>query len=193
MKDYNTRREALILPEYGRNIHQMVNFLKTIEDKEERNEQAKLVIEVMSGVVLKLKNKEEMAQHLWTHLMIMADFDLDVDIPVEIPDKEKIFNKPETLSYPKNKIKTRHYGHNIELLMDNIDLYEGEEQEAYVTQILNQMKRLYLNWNKDIVSDDIIINDFKRLSGKDFGFLENIVLEELKIPKNKKRKNQKKK
>ncbi len=193
MKDYNTRREALILPEYGRNIHQMVNFLKTIEDREERNKQAKVVIEVMSGVVLKLRNKEEMAQHLWTHLMIMADFDLDVDVPVEIPNKDKIFNKPEKLSYPKNKIKTRHYGYNIELLLSNVDLYKGEEQEAYVTQILNQMKRLYLNWNKDVVADDIIINDFKRLSGKDFEFLNNIVLEDLKVPKNKRKKNQKKK
>lgn len=191
MKDYNTARSPLILPEYGRNIHQMIDFLKTIEDRDERNQQTQIVIDVMSGIIPHIRNKEEMAQHLWTHLMIMADFDLDVDIPVAIPDKEKIFNNPESLDYPKNKIKIRHYGHNIELLIEKMDLYEGEELQAYVEQVLNQMKRLYLNWNKDLVSDDIIINDFKRLSGKTFPFLDGLVLEDYKIPRNKKKKNQK--
>jgi hypothetical protein len=193
--DYNTQRPGLILPEYGRNIHQMVNFLKTITDKDERNEQARIVIDVMSSISPQIKNKEEMAQRLWTQLMIMAEFDLDVDIPIEIPDKDKIFDKPEVLNYPKNKIKVRHYGHNIELLLEKIDLYEGEELEQYVEQVLNQMKKLYLNWNKDLVSDDIIIKDFKRMTKKDFDFLKDMQLADIKIPKMvvKKKQKQKKK
>ena len=188
--DYNTSRQKLILPEYGRNIHQMVDFLRTIEDRTERNEQAKVVIDVMSSISPQIKNKEEMAQRLWTQLMIMAEFDLDVDIPVEIPEKEKIFDKPQTLEYPKNKINTRHYGHNIDLLISKIDTYEGEELKQYIEQVLNQMKKLYLNWNKDLVSDDIIINDFKRMTGKEYEFIKDIQLSDIKVQKNNNRKKQ---
>lgn len=181
--DYNTRRPALILPEYGRNVHQMVNFLKTIEDRDERNEQAKIVIDVMSALIPQIKNKEEMAQRLWTQLMIIAEFDLDVDLPVDIPNQETIFEKPQAIAYPKNKIKVRYYGHNIHLLLKEIDRYEGDELYQYVEQILNQMKKLYLNFNRDLVNDDVILKDFRRMSGKDFDFLDKIELAEYKVPK----------
>ncbi|MBN2668084.1 MAG: DUF4290 domain-containing protein [Bacteroidales bacterium] len=189
--DYNTSRQRLILPEYGRNIHQMIEQLKLIKDKEERNQQAKAVIDVMSAISPQFKNKEEMAIHLWTQLMIMAEFDLDVEIPVEIPEKEKIFNKPDTLEYPKNLIRIKHYGRNVELLISAIDLFSGEEQELYVEQILNQMKKLYIMWNKDLVNDDIIIKDFKRLSNRDFPFLDKIELVDVKAQKLKKKKKKK--
>lgn len=189
--DYNTTRPQLILPEYGRNIHQMVNFLKTIEDRADRNEQAKVVIGVMSSLSPQIKNREEMAQRLWTQLMIMAEFDLDVDIPIEIPEQEEIFVKPSQVPYPKNKIKTRHYGHNIELLIAEVDNYKDDELYQYVEQVLNQMKKLYVNWNKDLVGDDIIKREFVRLAGKDFDFIEKIELADVKLPKfntNKKKK-----
>jgi len=189
--DYNTSRQKLILPEYGRNIHQMVNFLRTIEDRAERNEQAKVVIGVMSSLSPQIKNREEMAQRLWTQLMIMAEFDLDVDIPVEIPEQEEIFVKPNQVPYPKNKIKTRHYGHNVELLIAEVDNYKDDELFQYVEQVLNQMKKLYVNWNKDLVSDDIIKREFVRLAGKDFDFMDKIELVDVKLPKqntNKKKK-----
>lgn len=181
--DYNTTRSKLILPEYGRNIHQMVDFLKTIEDRTERNEQAKVVIGVMSSLSPQIKNREEMAQRLWTQLMIIAEFDLDVDIPVEIPEQEEIFVKPNRVPYPKNKIKTRHYGHNIELLIAELDNYQDDELYQYVEQVMNQMKKLYINWNKDLVSDDIIKREFIRLAGKDYDFIEKIELADVKLPK----------
>jgi len=193
--DYNTKRPKLILPEYGRNIHQMVSFLKTIEDRDERNEQANVVIGVMSSLSPQIKNREEMAQRLWTQLLIMAEFDLDVDIPVEIPPQSEIFDKPQQVPYPKTTIKTRHFGHNIDLLIAEIDRYEGEELFQYVEQILNQMKKLYVNWNRDLVADDVIKREFKRLSGKDFDFIETIELADIRLPKthnnNKKKKQQK--
>lgn len=121
----------------------------------------------------------------------MAEFDLDVDIPIEIPPQNEIFDKPKLVPYPKTKIKTKHYGHNIDLLIEQIDKYEGEELYQYVEQILNQMKRLYINWNKDLVADDIIKKEFVRLSGKKFDFIEEIELAEVKIIKH--NKNHKKK
>ena len=181
--DYNTERPKLILPEYGRNIHQMVSFLRTIEDREERNQQALVVIGVMSFLSPQIKNREEMAQRLWTQLMIMAEFDLDVDIPVEIPEQEEIFVKPDHVPYPKTKINTRHFGHNIDLLIEQIDNYQDDELYQYVEQILNQMKKLYINWNKDLVADDIIKKEFIRLSGKNFDFIEKIELADVKLPK----------
>jgi hypothetical protein len=181
--DYNTNRPKLILPEYGRNIHKMVNFLKTIEDRDERNKQANVVIGVMSSLSPQIKNREEMAQRLWTQLLIMAEFDLDVDIPVDIPPQNEIFDKPKSVPYPKTKIKTRHYGHNIDLLIGQIDNYKDDELYQYVEQLLNQMKKLYINWNKDLVADDIIKKEFKRLSGKDFDFIDKITLEDVRLPK----------
>jgi len=181
--DYNTNRPKLILPEYGRNIHKMVNFLKTIEDRDERNKQANVVIGVMSSLSPQIKNREEMAQRLWTQLLIMAEFDLDVDIPVDIPPQNEIFDKPKSVPYPKTKIKTRHYGHNIDLLIEQIDNYKDDELYQYVEQLLNQMKKLYINWNKDLVADDIIKKEFKRLSGKDFDFIDKITLEDVRLPK----------
>ena len=190
--DYNTNRPELILPEYGRNIHQMVSFLKTISDRDERNEQANVVIGVMSALSPQYKNKEEMAQRLWTQLMIMAEFDLDIDIPVKIPDQEEIFDKPQQIPYPKNKIKTRHYGHNIDLLIGELDNYSGDELFQYVEQIMNQMKKLYVNWNKDVVADDVIKREFVRLSGKDFDFIEDIELAEVRAQQFNKKKQQNK-
>ncbi len=182
--DYNTSRPKLILPEYGRNIHQMVSYLRTIEDRAERNEQAKVVIGVMSSLSPQIKNREEMAQRLWTQLLIIAEFDLDVDIPVEIPPQNEIFDKPQQVPYPKTVIKTRHFGHNIDMLIEQIDQYEGDELYQYVEQILNQMKKQYINWNKDLVADDIIKREFSRLSGKDFDFIEKIELAEVKVVRN---------
>lgn len=199
--DYNTERPKLILPEYGRNIHQMVDYLKTILDRDERNEQAKIVIGVMSSLSPQIKNREEMAQRLWTQLLIMAKFDLDVDIPVEIPPQDVIFDKPQMLPYPKTKIKVRHYGKNVDLLIAEVDNYKDDELFQYVEQILNQMKKLYVNWNKNTVADDIVKNDFMKLAGKNFEFMDKIILADVRPPKsininnnnNKKKKQQQQK
>ena len=179
--DYNTNRPKLILPEYGRNIHQMVAYLKTIDDRDERNEQARVVIGVMQSLSPQIKNREEMAQRLWTQLLIMAEFDLDIDIPVEIPEQSEIFDKPQVMPYPKTKIKTKHFGRNIDMLIEQVDNYEGDELYQYVEQIMNQMKKLYMNWNKDIVADDIIKNEFRRLLGKNLEVIDAIELAEVKI------------
>ena len=179
--DYNTNRPKLILPEYGRNIHQMVAFLKTIADRDERNEQAKVVIGVMQSLSPQIKNREEMAQRLWTQLLIMAEFDLDIDVPVEIPEQNEIFDKPQVMPYPKTKIKTKHYGRNIDMLIEQVDNYEGDELYQYVEQIMNQMKKLYVNWNQDNVADDIIKNEFRRLLGKNLEVIDTIELTEVKV------------
>ena len=179
--DYNTNRPKLILPEYGRNIHQMVSYLKTITDRDERNEQAKVVIGVMQSLSPQIKNREEMAQRLWTQLLILAEFDLDIDVPVELPEQNEIFDKPHTMPYPKTKIKTKHYGRNIDMLIEQVDNYEGDELYQYVEQIMNQMKKLYVNWNQDNVADDIIKNEFRRLLGKNLEVIDTIELTEVKI------------
>lgn len=163
--DYNSKRKKLPLPEYGRNIQNMVDYLMTIEDREKRNKSAQAVIDVMGNLFPYLRDVEDYKHKLWDHLAIMSDFQLDIDYPYELPKKEMLLEKPRKIEYNQHNIKVKHYGRITEQLIETACKYEGEEQQVLIEQIANYMKKLYLTWNKDAVDDEIIFADIEALSG----------------------------
>lgn len=163
--DYNTQRKKLPLPEYGRNIQKMVDYLFTLEDREKRNKSAQAVIDVMGNLYPYLRDVAEFKHKLWDHLAIMSDFKLDIDYPYNPPTPDILTEKPNRVPYPHNDIKYKHYGYTMELMIDKISELEGEEREILIEQVANQMKKSYLSWNKDAVEDEKIFADLKELSG----------------------------
>jgi hypothetical protein len=175
--DYNSTRRKLVLPEYGRNIQKMVNHIKTIEDREERNKAAKTLISIMQNMVPHGKDLNELKHKLWDHLAIISDFELDIDSPFELPDKEKLQTKPKPVSYKSNPIKFKHYGRSIELMIKKaVEMEEGETKDRLIKLIANHMKRSYLAWNKSQVTDEVIFKDIKILSQGKLEIKEGLVL-----------------
>lgn len=163
--EYNTEREHLIIPEYGRHLQKMINHAKTRETKEERNKLANAIISVMGNLQPHLRDVPDFKHKLWDQLFIMADFDLDADSPYEKPTREVIEARPEPLKYPQNHPKYRFYGNNIKTMIDVANTWEeGEMKEALVYTIANHMKKCFLNWNKDTVEDKVIFNHLVELS-----------------------------
>ena len=163
--EYNTEREHLIIPEYGRHMQKMINYAKTRETKEERNKVAKGIIAVMGNMQPHLRDVPDFQHKLWDQLFIIADFELDVDSPYPTTTKEELSEKPEPLKYPQNFPKYRFYGNNIKTMIDVANTWEeGELKEALVYTIANHMKKCFLNWNKDTVEDDVIFNHLFELS-----------------------------
>ncbi|MFC5194829.1 DUF4290 domain-containing protein [Bizionia hallyeonensis] len=164
--EYNSEREHLIIPEYGRHLQKMINYAKTRETKEERNKLAHAIISVMGNIQPHLRDVPDFQHKLWDQLFIMSDFDLDVDSPYGIPDKEILNERPERLPYPQNFPKYRFYGNNIKTMIDVANTWEeGELKEALIFTIANHMKKCFLNWNKDTVEDDVIFEHLRELSG----------------------------
>lgn len=163
--EYNTEREHLIIPEYGRHMQKMINYAKTRETKEERNKIAKGIIAVMGNMQPHLRDVPDFQHKLWDQLFIMSNFELDADSPYEIPTKEIYEERPEPLKYPQNFPKYRFYGNNIKTMIDVANTWEtGELKEALLYTIANHMKKCFLNWNKDTVEDAVIYNHLFELS-----------------------------
>ena len=163
--EYNTEREHLIIPEYGRHLQKMINHAKTRETKEERNKLAKAIISVMGNLQPHLRDVPDFQHKLWDQLFIMADFELDADSPYDLPSKEELNSRPDPLNYPQNHPKYRFYGNNIKTMIDVALTWEtGEMKEALVYTIANHMKKCYLNWNKDSVEDTVIFEHLFELS-----------------------------
>lgn len=163
--EYNTVREDLIIPEYGRHIQKMINYASSRESKEERNKLANSIISVMGNLQPHLRDVSDFQHKLWDQLFIMSDFKLDADSPFEKPSKEVLNAKPEPLSYPQNFPKYRFYGNNIKIMIDEAVKWDaGEMKEALVLTIANHMKKCFLNWNKDSVKDQVIFDHLYELS-----------------------------
>ncbi len=163
--DYNTTSKKLILPEYGRNIQKMVDHILTIEDREERNKAARTIIAVMGNLNPHLRDINDFKHKLWDHLAIISDFKLDIDYPYELPKKEELASKPRKLEYNQKSIRFKHYGHSIALMIDKaVEMEDGEEKSDLVKMIANHMKKSYLTWNREAVSNVEILNDLKTLS-----------------------------
>ena len=163
---YNTERVRLYIPEYGRNVQKMVEYIKTIEDRQKRNEQAKAVIKVMEILNPAVHLQEDFEHKLWDHLFIISGFDLDVDAPYPMPAQESLHEEPLPVPIQKKPVKAAHYGRNIENMLDLIaDHEEGELKIAMMRTLAGYMKQQYLIWNKDTVSDATIYKDMEQLSG----------------------------
>lgn len=164
--DYNSTRPRLILAEYGRNVQNMVDYICTVEDKDERHRLAQVVIDMMGVLNPHLRDVSDFKHKLWDHLYIISDFKIDVDSPYPIPNREEIRQKPEPLPYPQHRIRFKHYGHVIEKMIQKAMAVTNEEARAKMTLgVANFMKMAYLTWNKDSVNDQQIILDLGELSG----------------------------
>ena len=161
---YNTTREPLIIPEYGRHVQEMVDHCKTLETKEDRNDFAQAIIEVMGNLNPHLRDVQDFQHKLWDQLFIMAEFDLDVDSPYPMPSAEDFNRPPNRIPYPDFKGKYRYYGQNIQKMIDVALTWEGEKRDGLIQSIANQMKKSYLLWNKDTVDDQVIFNQLKDMS-----------------------------
>jgi hypothetical protein len=153
------------LPEYGRNVQKMVDHIKTIEDRDERNRAAKTIISIMGNLNPHLRDIGDFKHKLWDHLSLIANFELDIDSPYPVPERSKFIEKPKQVPYKQGDIRFLHYGRVIELLINAASEVEDAEEKEYLTNlIVNQMKKSYVTWNRGQVADEVIIKDLKFLS-----------------------------
>jgi len=163
--EYNTAREEMKIPEYGRNIQKMIEFAKTLEDKNERNKAANSIIKVMGQVNPALKGNEDLTHKIWDHMFIISGFDFDVDSPFPKPLKEDFEKGPDRIPYPENEIAFRHYGRILEQMIKTVAAEENEEERLKMgVGVANIMKRSYLNWNRDSVENRVIIKNLRDMS-----------------------------
>lgn len=163
--EYNTKRNPLIISEYGRNVQKMIYDCMQIEDREKRSKTAELIVKVMAQMTPKVKEAGDYKQKLWDHLYMISDFKLDVDSPYPMPDKDVLNEKPRPLKYSENNIKFRHYGKIIQGIIEKAITYEeGAEKEQLVSNIANHLKKSYLNWNRNSVDDQLILDHLEYLS-----------------------------
>ena len=175
--EYNTQRKSMIIPEYGRNIQEMIEYTCSIEDREKRTRSAKFIISVMSQMHPQVRDSVDYKHKLWNHLHIIADFKLDVDTPYPPPSPLTLSTKPEHLSYHDKEIAFRHYGKNIALIIEKAIRYEkGPEKDALVKTIAIHLKKSYLNWNRESVTDELIEEHLRILSQRKLKLKDDVRL-----------------
>jgi len=163
--EYPTLEGKLIMPEYGRNIQQMVAHALTIEDREERTRCVQTIINIMGNMFPYLRDVNDFKHKLWDHVAIMSDFKLDIDFPYEILQEENLYTRPETIPYKKSRIRYMHYGRTLEEMIEIISKYpDGEDKNELIRLVANQMKKCFLTWNKEVVDDKKIFDDLRELS-----------------------------
>lgn len=175
--EYNTGREALTLKEYGRNIHKLVEFVKTVEDKEKRNKYAATLVELMKQINPNVKDSNDYHQKVWDDLFIISDFNLEAEGPFPVPNSEILERKPNRVPYKSNEIRFRHYGRNVEIMISQaIEMESEEEKQGAIVAVGRLMKSFCLTWNKDSIEDRVILEHIKKLSGgklsMDLAFVE---------------------
>ena len=163
--DYNTQREKLIMPEYGREIQKMVEYACELPTKEERLKCAKTIIRQMETKNPLLRENADYEQTLWDHLYLMSHRELDIDWPFDVSEADKILSKPNPMKLPNGNIKLRHYGHLVEELFEQLKtMPEGEERDALVSKTANQMKRDLATWGHGSMDDERVANDLARFT-----------------------------
>ncbi len=164
--EYNTQRPHIILKEYGRNVQKLVEYIRSVPDKEKRTELAFTLIELMKQLTPSVKEATpENPQRMWDDLYIIADFSLDLNSPFPVPQRDILFKKPKRMTYPQSNIRFKHYGKNIErLIKEAMKLDNPEERNDAIIYLGKLMKTFYGNWNKETLDDSVIVNDIRQLS-----------------------------
>lgn len=161
--DYNTQRERLVLPEYGREIQKMVDHATQLPTKEERQRCAETIISIMERMYPQGHETPDYEQKLWDHLMIMSNFRLDIDFPYDVSDALKMAHKPEPLPYPMSQIPVRHYGKLVFELFEQLkNMPAGPDRDELMRQTANQMKRDLLLWSHGSNTEEKIADDLAR-------------------------------
>lgn len=163
---YNTDMQPMRMPEYGRKIHELIEYCKLIEDREERNACAYAIADVMARLFPQVLSDKDDRKKIWDHINIMAGFELDVDFPVDVITREEMNPAPEHLEYSKTPIRYRHYGRTIEMMVQKlVEMEPGEERDHLTLLIANQMKKHLMAHNKEVVSDAKVLKDLAEYSG----------------------------
>ena len=163
--EYNTTRDKLMLPEYGRNVQNMIQHAMEIANREERNRAAQAIIEVMGQLNPHLRDVDDFKHKLWTHLFVMSDFQLDVDSPYEIPKREILDEKPQLMAYPKGTIRYGHYGQYTQKILEASKEVDSEDEKKFLSETMaNFMKKQFLIHNNNAVENYVIIEQLKELS-----------------------------
>lgn len=166
MEVYNTQKEHIVLKEYGRNVQMIANYIKTVQDKEERSRLSYALIDLMKQINPKAKESEDSNQYLWDSLHIITNFELDIDAPFPTPDKQVLNSRPKRVPYSNNNISLKTYGKNLEALIQKACEVENDEEREQATIYIGRlMKTFYYTWNRDNPEDHIIVEQLKRLSG----------------------------
>lgn len=174
--EYNTSRDKLVMPEYGRHIQKMVDYLRTIEDPEKRQKNAEIVIEIMGALNPHLKIVEDFRHMLWDHLFLIADFDLDIKSPYPIPTKETKDRKPAPLPYPTVSRKLRHLGKNLGMVIEKaVAETDEDKRRGFTNTIAYYMKLSYANWHHEPAHDDMIKEELKEISHGKLNYVEGDV------------------
>ena len=176
---YNTQRDQLTMPEYGRSIQKMVDMAVQMADRAERQQCANTTVKIMSGILPSTTNKADDEHRLWNHLARIAHYKLDIDYPVDIIPQEEAQAHPAPIPYPAKDIKRRHYGHLVEQALEYVMTLEDEEKRLFFTEnIANQMKQNLYIWNKDSMDNALVAQDIERYSnGKLHLDLDNFTFE----------------
>jgi hypothetical protein len=186
MADYNTQKDQLLIREYGRNTQNLINHAKTIEDKAERQAYVEEIVRLIMTMHPHTRNVDDYELKIWSHVLKMADYDLDVDEPANLPDA-RARRKPDKVSYPVNTRRLRHYGANVRTMIEKAKQMEDkEQQEAYIAVIGAYMKMSYKAWNRESVQDEVIYEEFAKLSRGELKIPEGTNLDSLISPKKKK-------
>jgi len=163
--DYNTQREALQLPEYGREIQKMIEVAIALPTKEERLRCAKTIVKLMETKVPQIRSNADYKQTLWDHLYLMSRRQLDIDWPYDVSEAEKIHAKPEPLPLPQTSIRLRHYGRLVEELCEKLKtMPEGSERDELARLTANQMKRDLILWGHGSIDDEKVVDDIARMT-----------------------------
>ncbi|WP_187261441.1 DUF4290 domain-containing protein [Pontibacter beigongshangensis] len=178
MEASTTFKQDLLLREYGRNVQDLVNHILTIEDRTERTRLSQLLINLMAKLNPQLRDIQDAQQKLWNHLYVMSGSKLDVDAPYPLSAMEYLNDKPQPMQYPLHTPRYKHYGNNVELLIQRAtELEDPAERESAIVSLGKLMKTLYRAYNKESITDDIILNDIRQMSkGKldmDLKFIES--------------------
>jgi len=163
--DYNTNRERLIMPEYGRGIQQMVDHCKTINDPEERMRCAKTIVRVMAEFATQSADQEDFQKKLWNHLARISKYELDINYPVEITKHNDNMAAREIVPYPQKRIRQRHYGRIVEEFTNQLaEMGQSQDRDELALLIANHMKRDLSNWSIDSLSDEKVVQDMTRMT-----------------------------
>ena len=164
--EYNSQRPNIILKEYGRNVQKLIEYIRNIPDKEKRTELAYTLIELIKQLTPSIKEQGDDPQRLWDDLYIIADFNLDVNNPYPVPEREILFKKPMRMDYPQSDVRFKHYGKNIEkLVKEALKKEDPQEREDAIIYLGKLMKTFYGNWNKETLDDSVILKDIQAMSG----------------------------
>jgi len=195
--DYNTQRELLQMPEYGREIQRMIDHAVTLPTKEERLLCAKTIVKLMETKVPQIRENSGYEQTLWDHLYIMSHKQLDIDWPYDISGAEKFHDKPQPMKLPQSNVRLRHYGKLVSELLEKLkDMPEGDEREELIRLTANQMKRDLVQWGHGSIDDEKVADDMARMTDGAVQLdLNNFIFERINIsePQQKRSSGKKKK